>query len=218
MISGAGEARDFADTDASLEMGADVEAGASDHAGAKSDADVSRRLWCRGMLEKIQPLSARPVTREKLAKMMIPLMEAEDEKELELAEHSSESMESSKSSKSTEKVAKAEASSCLETALRQGFLKMEKDGSLKPDGTVSRQEMATVAMQACGVNYRNASSTMPVCEDVASVDNNYGTNVARALYFGFMELDKAGCFRPLEPVTERETAVILNRVADFAGI
>ncbi len=221
VFPGAGEARDFADTDASLEMGADVEAGASDHAGAKSDADVSRRLWCRGMLEKIQPLSARPVTREKLAKMMIPLMEAEDEKELELAEHSSEStesMESSKSSKSTEKVAKAEASSCLETALRQGFLKMEKDGSLKPDGTVSRQEMATVAMQACGVNYRNASSTMPVCEDVASVDNNYGTNVARALYFGFMELDKAGCFRPLEPVTERETAVILNRVADFAGI
>ena len=29
---------------------------------------------------------------------------------------------------------------------------------LMPDGHVTRQEMATVAMQACGVNYRNASS------------------------------------------------------------
>ncbi|WP_432628467.1 glycoside hydrolase family 28 protein [Brotaphodocola sp.] len=160
-----------------------------------SDRNVSRRLWCRGMLEKVQPLSTEPITREKLAKMMIPLMETEDKKE-----------------------AAAATPSCLETALRQGFLKREKDGSLKPDGVVSRQEMATVAMQACGVNYRNASSTMPVCEDVGMVDNNYGTNVARALYFGFMELDGAGCFRPLEPVTEQESAVILNRVADFAGI
>ena len=33
------------------------------------------------------------------------------------------------------------------------------------------------------VNYRNASSTMPVCTDVDRVANNYGTNAARALYF-----------------------------------
>ncbi len=182
--------------------GADVDKGGAD---GSRDFEVSRRLWCRGMLETVQPLSAEPITREKLAKMMIPLMEAEDKKEV-ARDSSAVPLEN------------AESSSCLETALRQGFLKREKDGSLKPDGVVSRQEMATVAMQACGVNYRNASSTMPVCEDVGSVDNNYGTNVARALYFGFMELDGAGCFRPLKPVTEQESAVILNRVADFAGI
>ena len=89
---------------------------------------------------------------------------------------------------------------------------------LMPDGHVTRQEMATVAMQACGVNYRNASSTMPVCADAALVNNNYGTNVARALYFGFMSLEPDGCFKPRRPVTIGEAAGILNRVADFAGI
>ena len=89
---------------------------------------------------------------------------------------------------------------------------------LQPGAHVTRQEMATVAMQACGVNYRNASSTMPVCADAALVNNNYGTNVARALYFGFMSLDPDGCFDPRRPVTIGEAAGILNRVADFAGI
>ena len=83
---------------------------------------------------------------------------------------------------------------------------------------MTRQEMATVAMQACGVNYRNASSTMPDCADVGQVSNNYGTNVARALYFGFMELDPDGCFAPRRLVTVGEAESVLNRVADFAGI
>ena len=64
---------------------------------------------------------------------------------------------------------------------------------------------------------RNAGSTMPVCTDVADVANNYGTNVARALYFGFMELED-GAFHPLRPVTVREAAETVNRVADFAGL
>ena len=83
---------------------------------------------------------------------------------------------------------------------------------------MTRQEMGTVAMQACGVNYRNASSTMPVCADSNQVSNNYGTNVARALYFGFMELDEADRFWPERPVTMGEAVRILNRAADFAGI
>ena len=89
---------------------------------------------------------------------------------------------------------------------------------LMPDGHVTRQEMATVAMQACGVNYRNASSTMPVCADAARVADNYGTNAARALYFGFMELDENGCFGPDKLVSRAEAVEILNRVADFAGL
>ncbi len=78
--------------------------------------------------------------------------------------------------------------------------------------------MATVAMQACGINYRNASSTMPDCIDVKEVSNNYGTNVARSLYFGFMELDEKGCFNPKQNITMADTCSILNRVADFAGL
>lgn len=78
--------------------------------------------------------------------------------------------------------------------------------------------MATVAMQACGINYRNASTTMPVCADVAEVPANYGTNIARALYFGFMSLDERGSFGPGQPVTRKDAAEILDRVADFAGL
>ena len=99
--------------------------------------------------------------------------------------------------------------SWVERAVRKGLLARAEDGGLHPERTVSRQEMATVAMQACGVNYRNASSTMPVCADSAE---------ARALYFGFMTLDEAGRFRPTAPVTMKETVRIINRVADFAGM
>ncbi|MGM9603962.1 MAG: S-layer homology domain-containing protein, partial [Faecousia sp.] len=91
-------------------------------------------------------------------------------------------------------------------------------GCFFPHRTVTRQEMATVAMQACGVNYRNASSTMPVCADADRIANNYGTNVARALYFGFMTLGSDGRFEPDRPVTCREAVEILDRVADFAGL
>ena len=108
--------------------------------------------------------------------------------------------------------------SWVERAIRKGLLARAEDGGLHPERNVSRQEMATVAMQACGVNYRNASSTMPVCADSGEVSNNYGTNVARALYFGFMTLDGQGRFRPMDPVTMKETIRIINRVADFAGM
>lgn len=101
-------------------------------------------------------------------------------------------------------------------AAANGFFPLE-DGCFWPGQTVTRQEMATVAMEACGVSYRNASSTMPVCLDAAEVANNYGTNVARALYFGFMELEE-GCFHPRRPVTVGEAIAILDRVADFAGL
>lgn len=109
-------------------------------------------------------------------------------------------------------------SQCLRIAVEQGFLAKKGDGAYLPQGYITRQEMATVAMQACGVNYRNASSTMPECRDADEVCNNYGTNVARALYFGFMEMGEDGCFCPGHLVTMGETVKILNRIADFAGI
>ena len=108
-----------------------------------------------------------------------------------------------------------ETAACLASA--NGFLPLE-GGRFCPEQTVTRQEMATVAMQACGVNYRNTSTTMPLCADVAEVPANYGTNIARALYFGFMSLDERGRFGPGQPVTRKDAAEILDRVADFAGL
>ncbi len=155
--------------------------------------ETRSRLVCRGMLEASDktPEDAL-ITRQRLAQMMLPL-----------ANPALESPEP--------------GSHALRVAVGNHFLASLPEQGLCPDGYVTRQEMATVAMQACGVNYRNASSTMPVCADADKVSNNYGTNVARALYFRFMNLEPDGRFEPGRFVTMGEAIGILNRVADFAG-
>lgn len=154
-----------------------------------------RRLLCRGMLEGLEDVEdGAPVTRQILAQMMMPMADP-----------------------SCKYQGEEGCSDAMRIAVGSGLLALV-DGKLCPEGYVTRQEMATVAMQACGVNYRNASSTMPVCADAEKVSNNYGTNVARALYFGFMELDEGNYFVPDRLVTMKEAVDILNKVADFAGI
>lgn len=169
--------------------------------GAGTD-DERQRLICRGMLGPVKNISdTELITRNQLAGMMLPLAGLDVFADTAaLAEIAQDSW------------------AALRIAVEKGFLALSGKSELLPEGYVSRQEMATVAMQACGVNYRNASSTMPVCADVASVGNHYGTNVARALYFGFMELEDGEIFAPERLVTIGEAVKILNRVADFAGI
>lgn len=165
----------------------------------ENEKDPKRlRLLCRGMLDdRDETPDGSLVTREQLARMMMPLADPGLCSPVPAGEQCSRE---------------------LQIAVGNGFLALNAEHCFCPDGHVTRQEMATVAMQACGVNYRNASSTMPVCTDADKVSNNYGTNVARALYFGFMELEPDGCFIPERFVTMGEAAGILNRVADFAGI
>ena len=157
---------------------------------------AAARLYCRGMLPApVLDHAQQPVTRAELARMLLPLADPD---------------------RTGPRPADCdETAACLASA--NGFLPLE-GGRFCPEQTVTRQEMATVAMQACGVNYRNASTTMPLCADVAEVPANYGTNIARALYFGFMFLDERGRFGPGQPVTRKDAAEILDRVADFAGL
>lgn len=156
---------------------------------------AAARLICRGMLPADAVPSDAPVTRLALASMLLPLADTELRGPIP---------------KDTQEPAAL-------TAVANRFLALDDAGNFRPESGVTRQVMASVAMQACGVNYRNASSTMPVCADASQVANNYGTNVARALYFDFMRLEN-GCFYPDRPVTVRDASEILNRVADFAGI
>ncbi len=153
-----------------------------------------QRLLSRGFPVSDNP-SDKAITRHELALLLLPL--ADKSKTAELYDTDAESDG---------------------FAAGNRFLPVGKDRLFRPDDTVTREEMATVCMQACGVNYRNASSTMPQCADKAMVQNNYGTNVYRSLYFGFMELDGNGCFRPKDTVSERDAVTILNRVADFYGL
>ena len=158
-------------------------------------AGPASRLKCRGMLPNDRLVSNAPITRGELAEMLAPLAEAGL---------------SGPAPTDTQ-----EPSARLAAANR--FFPLDAAGRLYPGKNVTRQEMASIAMQACGVNYRNASSTMPVCADVSDVAANYGTNVARALYFGFMSLED-GCFHPHRSVTVEEATDIVDRVADFAQI
>lgn len=172
-----------------------VDAAAEDKPG--SGAYSRRRLLCRGMLDGAEDVEDGSfVTRRILAQMMMPMADPTREN------HEGEET----------------CSRAMRIAVGNGLLALKDKKRFCQEDHVSRQEMATVAMQACGVNYRNASSTMPVCADGDQVSNNYGTNVARALYFGFMELDEKGCFDPDRLVTMGEAVDILNKVADFAGI
>ena len=163
---------------------------------AGTPLSAAARLCCRGMLPSPgMPDPARPVTRLELAEMLLPLADPA--------------------------LPAVQPADCGDpaagAAAANGFFPLE-EGRFDPGRLVTRQEMATVAMQACGVCYRNASSTMPDCADAAEVAANYGTNAARALYFGFMTLDAAGRFAPKRLVSREEGAVILDRVADFAGL
>jgi len=153
------------------------------------------RLMCRGMLPETVTMSDTPVSRIVLARMLVPLADAGV----------------------TGPVPTDTADKAALLASANRFFPLDGEGRFCPDKTVTRQEMASVAMQACGVNYRNASSTTPVCLDAQEVANNYGTNAARALYFGFMQLEE-GRFCPDRPVTVSEAVTILDRVADFAGL
>ena len=92
------------------------------------------------------------------------------------------------------------------------------DADFRPEEPVLRQVMATIAMESCGNSYKNASTTMPRCADAESISAVYGTNIARALYFGFMTCDSRGYFHPLREVTWEEAINILNNVALFARL
>ena len=153
------------------------------------------RLKCRGMFpnEKLRPDAF--ITRGELAEMLVPLAET--------------SLSGPVPTDTQEPAARIAAAN--------RFFPLDTAGRFHPEENVTREEMASVAMQACGVYYRNASSTMPVCQDASEVADNYGTNVARALYFGFMMLEN-GCFLPHRSVTVDEAVEIIDRVADFARI
>lgn len=160
------------------------------------DSSPDARLFTRGLLEEF-PIFDReaPVTRLGLARLLVPFADK------------------NRTGKTPQDCDAPEAALAAANAL----LPLEQ-GRFCPERLVTRQEMATVAMEACGVSYRNASSTMPQCADRDQVAGNYGTNVARSLYFGFMTLEEDGFFLPKRPVTRGEVVTILDRVADFAGL
>ena len=151
-------------------------------------------LYCRGMLQTTDVSDPEvPISYKELADMLLPLCDS-----------------------SISVTGSPDCTYAVCAALANSFFPPESDTFYQMHN-ITREEMATIAMQACGVDYRNASSTMPVCSDVDTVSVSYGTNVARALYFGFLTLDERGYFFPKRLVTRLEAIEILDRVTRFSG-
>ena len=160
-----------------------------------SSSESAGRLYCRGMLPNPDITDPEaPISYQELADMLLPLCDP-----------------------SVPVTILPSCTYAVCAALSNGFFP-PKEESFRASDCISRQEMATITMQACGVDYRNASSTMPVCSDVDAVSSNYGTNVARALYFGFLTLDDQKNFSPHRIVTRGEAVDTLDCVANFAGL
>ncbi len=156
---------------------------------------AAARLYCRGMLQtSTVEAPEQPISYRELAELLIPLCDVTIPVKNNLG-----------------------CTQAVCQVIANGFFPLEHE-TFDENKTITRQEMATVAMQACGVDYRNASSTMPTCSDADEVANNYGTNVARALYFGFLTLNSEQKFEPNRLVTKQEAIETLDRVADFAGL
>jgi len=154
------------------------------------------RLKCRGMVNGIDLKRGKNnITRGELAKMLLPLANL---KKMDCDASDTDE----------------EIYGCI---ISNNFLPLDENRNFIPQMTVTRQEMASVAMLACGVSYKNASTTMPICEDIIKIKEKYGTNIDRALYFGFLELEE-GLFHPERDLTVDEAIKTLNLVADFAGL
>ncbi len=159
------------------------------------DACVTSLQWLisRGILASDYTIPAREITRVEMARMLYPLCHG--------CRRSAYSLDDEQ---------------IIPDVLAQKRMSAI-DGQFKPEGLISRQVMASIAMQSCGVSYKNASTTMPVCSDVDDILVSLGTNVARALYFGFMELTEDGDFLPNQNVSWQEAVDILRKVVFFAG-
>lgn len=165
------------------------------------ESSIQMRLRTRGMLTGTALDSISPITRLEVARLLLPLT---DNRQYE--------------GPIADVPANGSDLHAIRAAIGNEMLTLRPDDRFDPEGTITREEMVTVAMQACGVSYQNASYTMPVCADVTAVNPAHGTDVARALYFGFMALDAENRFHPARPVRWSEAMETLNAVADFAGL
>lgn len=102
--------------------------------------------------------------------------------------------------------------------IEKGMMALHK-GNFCPNETITREEIASVAMMSCGVSFKNASTIYDsTFQDGNEIGDVYLTNVERSCYFGFMTGTEDRRFSPKRVVTYAEVITILDRISDFAGM
>ncbi|MDD3921344.1 MAG: glycosyl hydrolase family 28 protein, partial [Eubacteriales bacterium] len=166
-----------------------------------SQGYAAARLRSRGILDDAPYEEGGEITRRRLCRLLLPLLGGGD---------------------CTDPPPDVEEDDpdfhAIRRALGAGAMALDGDGRMRPQRGITRQDMATVAMQCCGALLSNASTTMPTCADAQSISAAKGTNVARCLYYGLMRLDLDNRFRPNDWVTMGEAVTILSGAADRAGM
>ncbi|KRE82493.1 hypothetical protein ASG89_14650 [Paenibacillus sp. Soil766] len=102
--------------------------------------------------------------------------------------------------------------------IEQGMMALHKS-SFRPNETITREEIASVAMMSCGVSFKNASTIYDsTFQDGKEIGDIYLTNVERSCFFSFMTGTEDRIFSPKRNVTYAEVITILDRISDFAGM
>lgn len=98
----------------------------------------------------------------------------------------------------------------LQAAVNNGLITGYEDGTIKPDGMITRAEMATIIVRAMGAS-ATSTTTFP---DVAA-DAWYAKNMSIAAEMGAFKGDTDGNVNPENYITCQETYTVLSRVFSF---
>lgn len=105
----------------------------------------------------------------------------------------------------------------IAAVIEAGMMALQQ-GSFHPAGTLTREEMSSVAVMCCGVSFKNFSTIYDsTFSDGEEIQDIYLSNVERANYFGLLKGTAPGIFNPRKLVTVAETLDIMAKVSDFAG-
>ena len=90
----------------------------------------------------------------------------------------------------------------------------------KPENTISRVEFLVTALQAAGVTAQTLSNQPPLdyadAEEIPAAMRPFVSYATQKKYIGGKEVDGELCFRPHDPITRAEAAVILSNIIGYA--
>ena len=110
-----------------------------------------------------------------------------------------------------------ENASDTEADTDEGYVEDVKAGFFDPDGTITREEMGSIIMKSCGVNYKNCMGGTPLYDDLDQLEDRYYMDVARAQYFKLNCSDDDTHLNPKKKVSYAEAVEIAARLSDFLG-
>lgn len=103
----------------------------------------------------------------------------------------------------------------VEAVARAGFMKGYPDGTFRPEDTITREELAALAVRLAGL--KELAEVLPF-EDREAISPWARTAVSTAYAWGLLRGVSANLFAPQGEVTRAQAAALLVRLADRLGL